>query len=153
MSAAIPPPLPPPFAPAQAIPSPSYHSFGARQPPRCTPLTCLVGTHKPLPPLTIPGTPPQKKCKSFVPFTSNFPLMHTPRRLTNLAPQGHFDKFFFFSSFSFSSQTGAGQWRSQHHCHLLPSCAQRPPLLAHHHITHGTQANLPPHSPITHATH
>ena len=59
-------------------------------------LTCLAGTHEPPPPLTVPGTPPSKKCKSFVPFTSNFPLAHTPRRLTNLAPQGHLDKFFFF---------------------------------------------------------
>ena len=28
-----------------------------------------------------------------------FPLAHTPRRLTNLAPQGHLDKFFFFFFF------------------------------------------------------
>src|SRR6266702_3673706 len=42
--------------------------------------------------------PLKKKCKSFVPFTSNFPLVQTPRCLTkkNLAPQGHLDKFFFF---------------------------------------------------------
>src|SRR6266702_544087 len=99
--------------------------------------------------------PLKKKCKSFVTFTSNFPLTHTPHRLTkkNLAPLGHLDKFFFFfSSFSFSSGTGAGQRRSQHHCHLLPLHTRRPPLLAHHHITRGTQANLPPHSPVTPTT-
>src|SRR6266702_4203890 len=61
--------------------------------------------------------------------------------------------FSFFSSFTFSSRTGAGQRHSQHHCRLLPSHARRPPLLAHHHITHSTQANLPLHGPITHTTH
>src|SRR6266702_314048 len=60
--------------------------------------------------------------------------------------------FSFFSSFSFSSRTGAGQRHSQHHRRLLPSCARRPPLLTYHHITRGMQANLPLHSPITHAT-
>src|SRR6266702_3722785 len=43
--------------------------------------------------------PLKKKCKSFVSFTSNFPLAHTPRCLTNLALQGHLDKFFFFFFF------------------------------------------------------
>ncbi len=108
-------------------------------------------SHRHCSPYLVP--PLKKNCKSFVPFTSNFPLTHTPHRLTNLAPQGHLDKFFFFSSFSFSSQTGAGQWRSQHHRHLLPLCTRRPPLLAYHHITCGMQANLLLHSPVTYTTH
>src|SRR6266702_3483833 len=136
MSAATPPP-PPPLARAQA-PSPSYHPFGARQPPRWTGPYVPRGYTRATAAAHRTWYPPsKKKCKSFVPFTSNFPLAHAPRRLTkNLAPQGHLDKFFFFfSSFSFSSGTGAGQRRSQHHCHLLPLHTRRPPLLAHHHIT------------------
>src|SRR6266702_4430601 len=148
---ATPPPLPPPLAPAQATPSPSYHSFGARQPPHCTRPYVPHGYTRATATTHRTWYLPSKKCKSFVPFTSNFPLAHTPHRLTNLAPQGNLDKFFFFFfSFSFSSRTGAGQRRSQHHCCLLPSRARRPPLLAHHYITRGKQANLPPHCPVTH---
>src|SRR6266702_1398012 len=54
-------------------------------------------SHRHCSPYLVP--PLKKNCKSFVPFTSNFPLAHTPRCLTNLAPQGHFDKFFFFFFF------------------------------------------------------
>src|SRR6266702_926838 len=93
---ATPPPLPPPLAPAQATPSPSYHSFGARQPPHCTRPYAPRGYTRATAAAHRTWYPPSKKCKSFVPFTSNFPLAHTPRRLTNLAPQGHLDKFFFF---------------------------------------------------------
>src|SRR6266702_308121 len=100
--------------------------------------------------------PPTKKNVSpLFPSHLTSPLHTHPAALQkNLAPQGHLDKFFFFfSSFSFSSLTGAGKRHSQHHCHLLPSRARRPPPLAPHHITHSTQANLPPHGPVTHATH
>src|SRR6266702_946744 len=100
VSAATPPPLPPPLAPAQATPSPSYHSFGARQPPHCTcPYVPHGYTRATAAAAHRTWYPPSKKCKSFVPFTSNFPLTHTPHRLTNLAPQGHLDKFFFFFFF------------------------------------------------------
>src|SRR6266702_4802320 len=37
-------------------------------------------SHRCRSPYLVP--PLKKKCKSFVPFTSNFPLAHTPRRLT-----------------------------------------------------------------------
>ncbi len=96
----------------------------------------------------------KKKSKSFIPFISNCPFTHTPRRLTHLAPQRHLDKFFFFLffSFSFSSRTSAGKQHSQHHCCPLPSRARRPPPLTYHHTTRGMQANLPLHGPVTHAT-
>ncbi len=99
MSAATPLP-PPPLAQAQAL-SPSYHPFGAHQPPRWTSPYVPRSTREPPPLLTVLGTPLKKKCKSFVPFTFNFPLMHAPHHLTkkNLAPQGHLDKFFFFFFF------------------------------------------------------
>src|SRR6266702_3991324 len=111
-------------------------------------------SHRRRSPYLVP--PLKKKCKSFVPFTSNFPLAHTPRRLTNLSPQGHLDKFFFFfSSFSFSSRTGAGQRRSQHTTSppSPPVARTKATLLAYHPITRATRATLPLHGPVTHATH
>ncbi len=78
------------------LPRRRHHSFGARQPPHCTRPYVPRGYTRATAAAHRTWYPPSKKCKSFVPFTSNFPLAHTPRRLTNLAPQGHLDKFFFF---------------------------------------------------------
>src|SRR6266702_8862150 len=97
--------------------------------------------------------PLKKKSKSFVPFISICPLTHTPHCITLLAPQGHLDKFFFLFSLFPSHLEPVQDNDSQHHCCPLPSRAQRPPLLTHHHTTRGMQANLPPHGPVTHATH
>ncbi len=128
--------------------------FWGTQPPHCTRpymmprgYTRATAAHRTwFPPL-------KKKSKSFVPFISNCPLAHTPCRVTLLAPQGHLDKFFFLFSLFPSHLEPVQDNDSQHHCRPLPSRARRPPPLAHHHTTCGTQANLPPHGPVTHATH
>ncbi len=92
-----------------------------------------MGTHE-LPPLTVHGTSPsKKKSKSFVPFISNCPFAHTPRRLTHLAPQGHLDKFFFFIFFLLISN----RCRKTALTTSLPS----PPLAR----TKATPARPPPH--------
>ncbi len=57
----------------------------------------------------------------------------------------HLDKFFFSSTSNRCMTTALTPPPP------LPSRAQRPP--PHHHTLRGTQANLPRHNPVTHATH
>src|SRR6266702_1516181 len=92
-------------------------------------------SHRRRSPYLVP--PLKKNCKSFVPFTSNFPLVHAPRRLTkkNLAPQGHLDKFFFFFFFFFLLIWN--RCRTMALTTSLPS----PPLAR----TKATPARSPPH--------
>ena len=96
--------------------------------------------------------PLKKKVSLLFPSSLTSPLHTHPTTLHTWLQKDNWISFSFFL-FPFSSQTGAGQWQSQHHCCPLPSCTQRPPLLTYHHTTCGMQANLPPYGPVTHATH
>src|SRR6266702_2720731 len=65
------------------LPSRRHITLLGRQPPRCTRPYVPRGDTRATAAAHRTWYPPSKKnCKSFVPFTSNFPLAQTPRRLT-----------------------------------------------------------------------